>query len=93
MAGKRVCFTGDSRCAFNNHILTREEAFALVESKGMIPTDGVTKALDILVAADPYSQSGKAKKARQYGIPIIEERAFWNRFGINFVGGELKVAE
>jgi len=28
------------------------------------------------VAADPDSQSGKAAKARRYGIPIVTEEAF-----------------
>jgi hypothetical protein len=27
----------------------------------------------LLIVADQYTQSGKAKKARQYGIPVLEE--------------------
>jgi DNA polymerase-3 subunit epsilon len=38
--------------------------------------NGVTKRTTVLVAADPDSQSGKASKARQYGIPIITPDAF-----------------
>lgn len=37
---------------------------------------GVTKRTRLLVAADPDSLSGKAGKARQYGIPIVTEDAF-----------------
>jgi DNA polymerase-3 subunit epsilon len=37
---------------------------------------GVTKRTRILVAADPDSLSGKAAKARQYGIPIVSPEAF-----------------
>ena len=54
----------------------------MAEKKGMLPTDSVTKSLDILVVADPQSQSGKAKKARQYGIRIIHEYEFWRLLGI-----------
>jgi DNA polymerase-3 subunit epsilon len=37
---------------------------------------GVTKKTRVLVAADPDSLSGKARKARDYGIPIVTEAAF-----------------
>jgi DNA polymerase-3 subunit epsilon len=37
---------------------------------------GVTKRTRLLVAADPDSLSGKAAKARQYGIPIVSPEAF-----------------
>ena len=46
---------------------------------------GVTKKLDLLVTADPYTQSSKAKKARDYGIPILAEQVFWNWLGVNVV--------
>ena len=44
--------------------------------------DCVTKKLDLLVLADPHSQSGKAKKARQYGIRILHEPVFWKAIGV-----------
>jgi len=34
---------------------------------------GVTKKVKLLVAADPDSLSGKARKARDYGIPVVAE--------------------
>jgi len=37
---------------------------------------GVTKKTRVLVAADPDSLSGKARKARDYGVPIVTEAAF-----------------
>lgn len=43
---------------------------------GLQPHAGVTKKVRLVVAADPDSMSGKAKKARQYGIPIITPDAF-----------------
>jgi DNA polymerase-3 subunit epsilon len=39
----------------------------------------VTKSVDILVVADPDTLSGKAKKARDYGVRIIAERPFWQK--------------
>ena len=42
-----------------------------------------TKKLDYLVAADPDSMSGKAKKARDYGIRILAEPVFWQMMGID----------
>jgi DNA polymerase-3 subunit epsilon len=38
----------------------------------------VTKRLDLLVVADPDTQSGKARKAQDYGVRIMAEPAFWN---------------
>lgn len=43
---------------------------------GLQPHAGVTKKVRLVVAADPDSMSGKAKKARQYGIPIVTPDAF-----------------
>jgi DNA polymerase-3 subunit epsilon len=43
-------------------------ASILAVEHGLIVKKGVAKDLDFLVAADPDSMSGKAKKAREYGI-------------------------
>ena len=38
----------------------------------LIPVESVTRAAcDLVVAADPSSSSGKARKARDYAIPVI----------------------
>ncbi len=42
-----------------------------------------TKKLDFLVAADPDSMSGKARKARDYGIRILAEPVFWQMMGVD----------
>lgn len=42
-------------------------------SLGFTPWNAVTKKVRLLVAADPDSLSGKARKARDYGIPIVDE--------------------
>lgn len=43
---------------------------------GLAVGKNVTKKTKLLIAADPDSLSGKATKARQYGIPVITEAAF-----------------
>ena len=45
--------------------------------EGMVVKKSVTKSLDYLVCADPETMSGKAKKAREYGVRIIAEPAFF----------------
>lgn len=82
LAGKRVCFTGESICSQRGETITRERAAALAEAAGMEIADSVTKKLDILVVADPHTQSGKARKARQYGKRIIHEPVFWRMLGV-----------
>lgn len=66
--GDRVVFTGDMQ-------RQRGEWEALARAAGLQP-GGVTKSTAIVVAADPNSLSGKATKARTYGIPIVTEQAF-----------------
>jgi DNA polymerase-3 subunit epsilon len=67
--GDMVVFTGDmSR--------PREELVQMAAAAGLIPHPGVTQRVTVLVAADPDSLSGKARKAADYGIPIITETAF-----------------
>lgn len=43
---------------------------------GLVVHPAVTKKVKVVVAADPDSLSGKARKARQYGIPVVTEDAF-----------------
>jgi DNA polymerase-3 subunit epsilon len=46
-----------------------------------VPHPNVTKKVCLLVAADPDTLSGKARKARAYGIPIITPDAFARMLG------------
>lgn len=41
--------------------------------RGFVPKPAITKKVSLVVAADPDSLSGKARKAREYGIPIVGE--------------------
>jgi len=82
LTGKRVCFTGELQCRYNGELIPRELAEELATKAGLVVMDSVTKKLDLLVLADPHSQSGKAKKARQYGIRIMHEPVFWKAIGL-----------
>ncbi|KTB49349.1 DNA polymerase III, epsilon subunit or related 3'-5' exonuclease [Dehalogenimonas alkenigignens] len=80
--GKSVCFTGECLGRLNGHVITREMAQDLAAAHGMTIHESVTKKLDILIVADPLTQSGKASKARQYGIRIIHEPVLWRALGL-----------
>jgi len=79
---KRVCFTGELQCQHDGQMISRELAEQLATRAGLVVADSVTKSLDLLVLADPHTQSGKAKKARQYGIRIMHEPVFWKAIGV-----------
>lgn len=72
--GDLVVFTGDmSR--------PREEWMRRATAAGLVPHPSVTKSVALVVAADPDSLSGKARKAAGYGIPIVGECAFEQMLG------------
>ncbi|WOP19311.1 exonuclease domain-containing protein [Raineyella sp. LH-20] len=66
--GDRVVFTGDMQ-------RPREEWIAVAGQAGL-EVGAVTKRTKLVIAADPDSLSGKARKARDYGIPIVGEETF-----------------
>jgi len=80
---KTICFTGESNHFFGGEPLSRTIQERAAETSGMIPKKSVTKKLDFLVASDAHSMSGKAKKARLYGIRILAESVFWQMVGID----------
>jgi len=67
--GDLIVFTGDMD-------VSREEWIVRAADAGLVQHPGVTKRVALLIAADPDSLSGKARKAVDYGIPIVTERAF-----------------
>lgn len=77
LRGKTVCFTGESVCAYD-----RDTQELLAAGAGLVVMPSVTKRLDILVLADPASQSTKRKKAETHGIRMIAERSFWPAIGV-----------
>lgn len=66
--GDRVVFTG----TLNK---PRDEWISEIVAKGLA-SGGISKSTKVVVAADPDSLSGKAAKARYYGIPVVSEAAF-----------------
>lgn len=65
-AGDELVLTGEMK-------RQRSEWKEILEARGLIVKGGVSKKVKLLIAADPDSLSGKAKKAREYGIPIVGE--------------------
>ena len=82
LSGKTVCFTGELQTSIKGHPITRDIAEALAQQAGLVIANSVTKKLDVLVVADPNTQSGKAKKARDYGIRILSDAVFWKLIGV-----------
>lgn len=70
--GDRVVFTGETS-------RSRDDWVDAIVAAGLV-SGGVTKSTKLVVAADPDSLSGKAAKARAYGIPIVGEEAFLRLF-------------
>ncbi len=74
--GKKVCFTGEAT-GLSGEVISRGDLEALAARVGLHPVNSVTKkGCDILVAADQTSMSGKAKKAKEWGIPVITVEKF-----------------
>lgn len=71
--GDRVTFTGEMA-------VPREEWERRAAAKGL-DVGGVRKSSRLLVAADPDSLSGKAKKARDYNVPVVDEATFARLLG------------
>ena len=73
--GTRICFSGEARMGSNEYPRHLLETMAAIA--GFQPVSSVSKkGCDILVSADKFSMSGKAKKARDYGIPIFSLQEF-----------------
>lgn len=64
--GDLIVLTGDMA-------RSRDEWQDELRERGFVPWDAVTKKVKLVAAADPDSLSGKARKARDYGIPIVSE--------------------
>ena len=69
LAGDRVVFTGDMD-------MSRAEIEALATAAGLRVTTAVSAKTALIVAADPYSQSGKASQARKLGVRMVTEQVF-----------------
>jgi DNA polymerase-3 subunit epsilon len=82
LKGLSVCFTGGSVCSIRGVRLSREDQERLAAMAGLDVRQSVSARLDILVLANPDSQSTKAQRAAQLGIRRIAEPAFWRMAGV-----------
>jgi DNA polymerase-3 subunit epsilon len=71
--GDSVCFTGT--------MTTPRELLEGLARDNELVVGGLSKSTRLVVAADPDSLSGKAKKARDYGIVIVNEVGFRSILG------------
>lgn len=75
-AGMSVCFTGEIEHTYKGRSVTREDVERLATDAGLVVKSSVSKKLDLLVCADPATESGKAKKARLYGVRAMHAAEF-----------------
>jgi ATP-dependent DNA helicase PIF1 len=74
--GARVCFTGTAENA-DGRIVERDEMTDLAARAGLVPVQSVTKTrCEVLITAEAGSQSGKARKAREWGKPVFSAAEF-----------------
>lgn len=82
-AGVRVCFTGTATSP-SGRMYERDEMERLARDAGLVPATNVTKTkCDLLVVAEVGTQSGKARKAREYGKPVISADEFFAWVGVD----------
>ena len=77
MSGVTICVTGDVYI-FPNRRAIKD----LVESKGGKLTGSVSRSTNYLVTNDTTSGSRKNKAAQEYGIPILTEQEFIDKFNL-----------
>lgn len=74
--GARICFTGTAQDSAGR-VVERWEMEQLAASAGLTPVSSVTKTrCEVLVVAEAGTQSGKARKAVEYGKPVFTADEF-----------------
>lgn len=76
LAGKTFVITGSVE-----HFANRNEMKELIESRGGKVAGSVSGKTDYLINNDLTSTSGKNKKAKELGIPVISEEMFLDMLG------------
>lgn len=69
--GDRIVFTGEALG------ISRDQLCREAETLGLRPMSSVSRKTKVVVASDPDSISGKARKARQCGVPVIDFAAYF----------------
>ena len=67
----RIVFTGEARG------ISREQLCDEAMSLGLRPMSSVSRKTKVVVASDPDSISGKARKARECGVPVVDFAAYF----------------
>ena len=69
--GDRIVFTGEAPG------ISRERLCDEAEALGLRPMTSVSRKTKVVVASDPDSISGKARRARECGVPVIDFAAYF----------------
>jgi hypothetical protein len=86
--GARICFTGTAQDAAGR-VVDRDEMEWLAQKAGLAPVKSVTKTrCEVLVTAEVGSQSGKARKAQEFGKPVFSADEFFAWLAGNGKGKE-----
>lgn len=72
----RVLHTGDAVCITGDTVTPRAGLEARAADAGLRVTSAVSRKTRLVVAADPDSESSKARRARELSIPLIAEPVF-----------------
>lgn len=84
--GMTLCFTGDARDPQTGEYIDRADLEDLAAARGLKSEPNLTKSrTDVLIVAGFGTQSGKAKRARQWNKPIFSVEEFLNWAGGNIV--------
>lgn len=87
LPGARICFTGTTQNT-SGRTVEREEMERLAAKAGLAPVKSVTKTrCEVLVTAEAGSQSGKARKAQEYGKPVFSADEFFAWLAGKGIGG------
>lgn len=85
---EKVCFTGEA--VFEGASIPREKLEAIASQAGFTCVNSVSKKnCTLVVAANVHTMSGKAKKARDFGIPVISVEEFFHLDGVSKLYAEI----
>lgn len=74
--GARICFTGTAEDD-RGRVIERDDMHSRAASAGLVPVNNVSKTrCDVLITAEVGSQSGKARKALEWGKPVFSAADF-----------------
>ncbi|MCY4176521.1 MAG: exonuclease domain-containing protein [Acidimicrobiaceae bacterium] len=67
--GTKICFTGSA--VIDGKPIARPELEQMARGAGLEVSNYVSRRCGLVVAADPMSRSGKARRARELGLPVV----------------------